>query len=188
METSAMQSFSTQTTKRYSWDHLPDCAALLKEWLDDAVESGKDDLAGQLQDEIEGQIRIENQRMDLIGKVLTEEMDYVVLANSRGDQWAMVLPDASEAGSYRWQSFDSNGFIGHATYPCKVSAVSEAFYSGFRTLDAEALYRVSTLPSFSRGNEVLAEIQALNSGQITHEQYIARVKEINQRYENVLAA
>lgn len=183
-----MQTTTSHGTSKYSWDNLPESTELLKRCYDHAVAINDQVNVALTKEEIDEQIERENQLHVLIEKVITEGMESLILANARGDQWALVLPDASEAGAFRWQSFDVKGFIGHATYPTLLDTIKEAFHSGYRTLDMEALYRVSDLPSFRRGNEVLAEVQALNAGQISFEQYIARVAEINKRYETALAA
>lgn len=87
------------------------------------------------------------------------------------DQWAFVLPDASEPGRYRVQYFDAAGFISHASHNDLVAAVEAMVTEGYVVEDRGALDRASTTPEWAMGTEVAGLLQRLNAREISAEQF-----------------
>lgn len=61
------------------------------------------------------------------------------LAHGNGQTWAVLLPDASNQGKYRYQVFDAAGLHGHYTYNTPDEALDGAFDAGFRSPDPGAM-------------------------------------------------
>jgi hypothetical protein len=67
------------------------------------------------------------------------------LRHQNGKQWAVLMPDASHEGKYRYQVFDERGLRAHYTYNGPEDAVDGAFDAGFREHDAGALDRLAPI-------------------------------------------
>lgn len=102
--------------------------------------------------------------------------DIVTLKDRTGrDRWIMVLRDFSDANCWRTQSFDINGFSGHAIFESRELAIESAIRSGFLHREDEALDRVQDLPSFMLGNFCCDQIAKFNAGEISYQQYLQSV-------------
>lgn len=102
--------------------------------------------------------------------------------HKRGDRWAFVLPDASDPGRYRYQSFDEHGFISHATFNTVSEAVRDMVESGYVNEDIGALDRMSQTATWAEGVETIELLRRLNGGDITFPQYLQERKLIAERY------
>lgn len=105
----------------------------------------------------------------------------VGLTLARKGQWALILPDASEPGRYRYQLFDESGFIGHVVRDSGEETVKEAFIEGFREVaEGDVLATLSKTDKWKVGTLRNDLISQVNRGQITHE-------EANRRYLSLAA-
>lgn len=93
--------------------------------------------------------------------------DGMVLKQKSAARWGMILPDASEPGKWRIQTFDERGFSGHSTYNTTSEALRAAVQSGFVERDDGALDKLQATPAFQRGNHYLAVISRVNAREIT---------------------
>src|SRR5690606_19766093 len=57
--------------------------------------------------------------------------------------WAVLLPDATHPGKFRYQSFNETGFTGHSTADTAEEVVLEMFKDGYREVDDDVLERLS---------------------------------------------
>jgi hypothetical protein len=60
-----------------------------------------------------------------------------------GKQWAVLMPDASHEGKYRYQVFDDRGLRAHYTYNRPEDALDGAYDAGFREHDPGAMERLA---------------------------------------------
>lgn len=67
----------------------------------------------------------------------------LTLSNRTHDLWAILLRDASTAGHYRYQIFNQDGFLEHHCYKDLNSCFEEAYHSGFKYIDENALDSIS---------------------------------------------
>lgn len=65
------------------------------------------------------------------------------LADSRGARYAVLLPDASEPGRYRYQVFDAAGLAQHRAFDSAACALAAAIEEGFSVCAAGALERLA---------------------------------------------
>lgn len=93
----------------------------------------------------------------------------------------VVLPDASEPGRFRYQTFNESGFTGHTTRDTVEAVLLEAFRDGFREIDdSDALERFSQTPEWEKGSLINDLVRRVNVGELTHSQ-------ANEQYEAGLA-
>ena len=104
--------------------------------------------------------------VDAIGDV----SNGAILGNAAGTQWAFILPDVSEVGKWRVQTFDLRGFSGHSIYGGQAIAIENAITLGCTIRDDEALDRAQQLPSFWRGCYAADLIRQVNGGQLTFDE------------------
>ena len=100
---------------------------------------------------------------DAVASKYGKDMTGMILANDKGDKFAMFLPDASEPGRYRYQELDDRGFSGHFTLDSYDELLDDAIKLGYRNIaDESVLGEYVSKPSFSKGNAMAAEVQKAN--------------------------
>jgi len=105
------------------------------------------------------------------------------------EQFALLLPDASVAGSFRYQLYDERGFFGHSTHPTLYAAALDAAEQGYCVPDvSRGGEHLMTLRSFERGNRVAGLIQRLNAGLITMAAANDEVAAMDAEYAAIAAA
>lgn len=105
----------------------------------------------------------------------------LTLKHSSLEQWVVLLPDASHPGKFRYQQFDTSGFIGHSVCNSLDEAALEAFRSGYaEVVDGEILVRLSATQAWQYGQIRDDLIRRVNSGQLSH-------KEAERQYEALAA-
>jgi len=115
-------------------------------------------------------------------KNLSEELKIgTTLINNDRDSWAIFLEDASSPGKYRYQVFDRRGFSYHSTHDTLEKALSDAYLSGYKTLDPNSLNRLAATEEWRLGTEIQADRDLYNRCAISWDEFIARVKKINQK-------
>ena len=82
--------------------------------------------------------------------------------NAERDQWAFILPDASEPGKFRSQRFDARGFFSHSTQDTEQQVLDELVADGFTEHAPGALDRLSSTPQWTAGMEATAAVQKFN--------------------------
>ena len=108
--------------------------------------------------------------------------DGLQLRHKTQDKWAMLLPDASEHGKYRYQRYDKDGFAGHQAFKDVDGALSELAQDGYHVEDNGSLDRLAATKTWQRGMEVNAVIQASNAKQITWQDANKQIAEIDAKY------
>lgn len=79
------------------------------------------------------------------------------------DQWAIILPDASEPGCFRCQLFDSRGFFSHRTRDTVARVLEELVEEDFTVVDMGALRRLSITQEWRDGMALVEEVRKFNS-------------------------
>jgi hypothetical protein len=109
--------------------------------------------------------------------------DIKVLRHEALHQWVAILRNCNgEAGSWRLQRFDENGFIGHQAYRSKEEAIRNAARERFTLADDGALDRLERTASFRIGNAVSDERDKLNASRLSFSAFLARVTQIKAEY------
>lgn len=88
------------------------------------------------------------------------------------DVWAVVLQDASVQGSWRVQYLDRDGMISHFGTVDLQAAVEEMLSQGYVMADQGAADTLCQTERWNRGVAIAGLMQQLNSGKITHDEYM----------------
>jgi hypothetical protein len=95
--------------------------------------------------------------------------------------FCVVLPDATEPGRFRYQTFDVTGFIGHVTRNTVEEVLLDAVRSGFREIDtSDILDKFSKTREWAKGSAVNDLVRKVNCGDLTYD-------EANRQYEEAIA-
>lgn len=93
--------------------------------------------------------------------------------------WAVVLPDASTPGMYRYQSFTSNGWGVHCTLPKVDEVILAAFAAGYREIAPRGtLDVVSSAPEWQRAMAAGEIIRSLQAGRLSRGSSLQALKAI----------
>lgn len=149
------------------------------QWYDESPNStlavfGKRALRRNTGDEFKDHI-LESMNGDLAGLELT---------TSTGGLYALFLPDASEPGRVRYQTFTERGFLGHNTHDSYEKALEDAVSGGFRELASGALDKLSVTPTFIEGNAFAARLALFHKGDITFEEVLDSGQQIKDQPSN----
>lgn len=113
----------------------------------------------------------------------------MTLATESGDSWALVLPDASHPGCYRYSAFRSIGWTCHQTYQTLDEVVYRAFEAGYRVVaPRDTLEQLSKTAEWLKGCERLVFIEKMNAGEISYTQMLAEFAKIEASYAMSAAA
>lgn len=103
------------------------------------------------------------------------------LTLSSNYNYCVVLPDATEPGRYRYQTFNKSGFIGHTTRDTPEEVLLEAYRDGFRNIESrELIERLCSTPEWEKGSLINDLVRKVNLGELSH-------SEANEQYEFGLA-
>jgi hypothetical protein len=106
-----------------------------------------------------------------------EQGEFGIQLKGSFNHYALIGKDASTEGSVRATYFDDNGFFGHDTRPSYKELLPLLIKEGYTLEAAGSLEVMATKDAFIKGNEVLAIIQAYNSGQLTFDDLVALKQE-----------
>ena len=107
-----------------------------------------------------------------------ETGDGTELSDKDGKRHAVLLPDASNPGKYRYQMFDDRGFSAHSTHDTPEDAVADAVSAGYHVPNPGVLDRLAGTDEWAHGMAVNAVMQAHNSGQIDWRTAMDRIKDL----------
>jgi hypothetical protein len=97
--------------------------------------------------------------------------DSTILRASDGTPtWMAILPEHGQAGMWRAQTFDLQGFTGHSTHPDKASAERSAQSVRFTTPDASALERIQDSAAFQKSLFAADLARRIHTQQITQQE------------------
>ena len=102
--------------------------------------------------------------------------DGTELSNKDGRRHAILLPDASNPGKYRYQMFDERGFMSHSTHDTPEDAVADAVSQGYHVHNPGILDRLAGTDEWAHGMAVNAVMQAHNGGQIDWRTAMDKIK------------
>lgn len=109
----------------------------------------------------------------------------LTLSNKSKDSWAILLPDASQPSQFRYQLFDSKGFISHHVESSLDKALEAAFSCGYSSIDAGALDRESKTQEWAKGMAIQAIRDQYNYGKISWDELFVQLKEVQEQYLDV---
>ncbi|MHC5195208.1 hypothetical protein ACYSUW_15735 [Pseudomonas frederiksbergensis] len=118
---------------------------------------------------------------------LYAELDEVgvgmIMANESGDSFALVSPDASEPGRFRYSGFREVGWMTHYTVDSLDEVVLEAFKAGYTRVAArDTLDKMSVTTEWKKGSERLIHMQAHQSGHLSWNEMLAEFEKIEIKY------
>ncbi len=114
--------------------------------------------------------------------------DGTELSQADGKRHAILLPDASNPGKYRYQMFDDRGFSGHSTHDTPEEAVADAAKAGYHVHSPGILDKLAGAEEWSHGMAINAIMQAHNSGQIDWRTATDRMNALHDEREAKKAA
>lgn len=151
----------------------------LSDWREQQAEGGPMAFfAQEVIDGLEGKLSL---LLSLIDAFQVSPMGFTLKHPSQ-DSWGIILPDASQPGRYRWQGFRADGFTGHCTFDTAELCLGDMVDFGLKVPDPGALDRNASTQTWQRGMEMLAVVQACNSGLISWDESCRRREEISSRY------
>lgn len=103
------------------------------------------------------------------------------LSHPDGKRHAMLLPDASEQGKYRYQRFDKDGFSGHVTRDTAEEAIADAASQGYAVHNTGILDKLAATPDWDHGMAINSLMQAHNSGQSSWEETMAGINSLVEK-------
>lgn len=106
--------------------------------------------------------------------------DGTELSDDEGKRHAILLPDASSPGKYRYQMFDEHGFSAHSTHDSPEEAVADAARSGFHVPNPGILDKLAGTDEWAHGMAINAIVQAINGGQMSHKEGMEKIHQLNQ--------
>lgn len=109
--------------------------------------------------------------------------DGTELSNTDGRRHAILLPDASNPGKYRYQMFDERGFMSHSTHDTPEEAVADAALSGYHVHNPGILDKLAGTDEWSHGMAINAIMQAHNGGQIDWATAMGRINKLHEERE-----
>lgn len=126
-------------------------------------------------------------------QALYAELDEVgvgmIVANESGDSYALILPDASEPGRFRYSGFKAIGWDTHYTADTLDEVVLEAFKGGYtRVAASDTLVTMSATAEWKKGCERLAHIQAHQNGSLSWNEMLGEFEKIEAKYAQQLLA
>lgn len=160
---------------------VDDIRTSMEKFRDAARDKGDHKQAEYWQGEIDKKAAREKRSAELHAQFKQRGHGFELKHGSR-DSWAVLLPDASSPGKYRYQMYDKNGFSAHSTHDTPEKALDDAITAGYTQPDVGALERLSNDVAWQRGMELSAVVQAMNSKQISWEEGNKRAAEIVDRY------
>lgn len=130
------------------------------------------------------EIEVRHKRLQVVYAELDKIGPGMIVQNESGDSWAMILPDASEPGRYRYSSFRHIGWTGHYTTDTIDEAVLEAYKSGFTQVSpSDTLDKLSGTTDWKKGCERLIHIEAHQRGLLSWNDMIAEFEKIEAKYD-----
>lgn len=126
-------------------------------------------------------------------QALYAELDEVgvgmIVANESGDSFALISPDASEPGRFRYSGFRAIGWMTHYTVDTLDEVVLEAFKAGYTCVAArDTLDKMSATTEWIKGCERLAHIQAHQNGTLSWNEMLNEFAKIEAKYAQQLLA
>lgn len=109
--------------------------------------------------------------------------DGTELSDKDGKRHAILLPDASSPGKYRYQMFDDRGFSAHSTHESPEAAVADAASSGFHVHNPGVLDKLAGTDEWGHGMAMSAIMQAHNGGQIDWKTATDRMAALHEERE-----
>lgn len=109
--------------------------------------------------------------------------DGTELSDKEGRRHIVLLPDASNPGKYRYQTFDSQGFSSHSTHDTPEQAVADAAEQGYTVSNPGILDKLAGTDEWAHGMAINAVMQAHNSGQIDWQTAMDKIKVLHDARE-----
>lgn len=168
---------TTSSFRNYYFDQIEATRELLR-----PIHSNKDTPCA-LEKTLIREIKVRHENLQAAYVELDELGLGMILQNGSGDSWALILPDASEPGRFRYSAFRDIGWMSHYSKDTLDEAVLEAFKSGFtRVAPRDTLDKLSASLEWKKGCERLAHIEAHQRGSLTYSEMLAEFKKIETKH------
>lgn len=120
-------------------------------------------------------------------QILYAELDVygvgMIVANESGDSFALISPDASEPGRFRYSGFRAQGWMTHYTVDTLDEVVLEAFKAGYTRVAArDTLDKMAVTTEWKKGSERLVHMQAHQNGHLSWNEMLAEFEKIEIKY------
>lgn len=109
-----------------------------------------------------------------------------ILRHNSDDRWIILLPDASEPGKFRHQTFTRDSFSGHMTFDSIGEAVLDAASCGYTISDQNALDRLSREPEWERGVRYLETVRKLGRREISMDEANIEIADAQEDFTNAI--
>jgi hypothetical protein len=152
----------------------------LQESLQAAQARGDKLMTGFYRDKIIPAHQAAHKNLQAAFTAFEEHGDGTELSNKDGRRHAVLLPDASEPGRYRYQIFDQNGMVSHHTEDTAEQAVADAAAQGFYIPATGILDRLASTDVWAHGMAINAIIQSHNAGLTSWEDAHAQIQALDK--------
>ncbi|MBM5458877.1 hypothetical protein H8F21_15025 [Pseudomonas sp. P66] len=133
------------------------------------------------------EIEVRHEKLQAVYAELDELGPGMIMQNGSGDSWALILPDASEPGRFRYSVFRNIGWMSHFTTDTIDEAVLEAFKSGFtQVAPRDTLDKLSATLEWKKGCERLVHHEAHQRGAMSFDDMLAKFEEIEAKHHQQL--
>lgn len=132
----------------------------------------------------------ENQKkLDVMFAHFDEHGFGCIFGSAKADRWALILPDASEPGKFRYQQFATFGWVSHYTCDTVDEVLYESFTSGmYVPAPADTLDRLSATREWAQGIEQLDIITRHNRREIDWKTACELMDKLKEKYASMEAA
>lgn len=146
------------------------------------IQSNKDTPCA-LEKSLVREIEVRHENLQAVYAELDELGLGMIMQNGSGDSWALILPDASEPGRFRYSAFRNIGWMSHFSCDTLDEAVLEAFKSGFtQVAPRDTLDKLSATLEWKKGCERLVHIEAHQRGSLTYSEMLAEFQKIETKH------
>lgn len=122
-------------------------------------------------------------KLDIMFKHFDETGLGCTFSSAKGDRFAVILPDASVPGKFRYQQFAMFGWINHHTCSTLDEVVFEAYEAGMHLpAPQDTLDKMASTLEWAKGTERLELITKVNRGQLTWEASLVLSDELDKKY------
>lgn len=152
---------------------LEESAARIAKLEDDAKAAearGDDRMAGFYRGPLLNSHRAMHAKLESAFGAYNKVGDGTELSTDDGKRHAILLPDASSPGKYRYQMFDEHGFSAHSTHNSPEEAVADAARTGYHVPNPGILDKLAGTDEWAHGMAINAIVQALNGKMITRDE------------------
>lgn len=127
----------------------------------------------------------QNQERDLLIEFISKETkgNPIGVELGNGQRFVAILEEPDGTGRGRAIYFDEKGFSGHTVHPTPLDALKDAVKERYLQRADGTLDRLSQTREWEIGTLQADLVRQVNTGQITFEEYCAKVKAFRAQFE-----